>query len=463
MKTRLNHYLQMPLIVLDLFILNCLYLGTLWFYEGTIPTHFSNPYIIFWLVLNICWLLICYIVGTYAEKTIIGFETFTKRTVQVYILWVMALLLYLIFSRENEFSRFFILLSIANFALGLSFNRFLYFGIKNYFKRHNHLVNNVIILGFNDTAKKLASYFEEEEFNTQLLGFVEDAHNVKELTHYPILSNIDDTIAVAEKMEVQEIYSTITPEQNKFIYNLMHDAEKRCIRFKVVPNLSIFLTKPVVIDYIRDLPVLSRRSDPLEDVGNRFKKRLLDLVVSSLVIVFILSWLIPLLGLLIKLESKGTIFFNQLRTGKNDRNFYCLKFRSMRKNKESDLKQATLHDSRVTKLGAFMRKTSLDEFPQFINVFKGEMSLVGPRPHMVKHTTDFSKIVDQYMIRQLLKPGITGWAQINSFRGEITNPEQIRMRVASDLWYLENWTIWLDVRIIFLTVYQVFAGDKHAY
>ena len=135
----------------------------------------------------------------------------------------------------------------------------------------------------------------------------------------------------------------------------------------------------------------------------------------------------------------------------------------MQKNKESDLKQATLNDSRVTKSGAFMRKTSLDEFPQFINVFKGEMSLVGPRPHMVKHTTDFSKIVDQYMIRQLLKPGITGWAQINSLRGEITNPEQIKMRVASDLWYLENWTIWLDVRIIFLTVYQVFAGDKHAY
>ena len=453
----------MPLILLDLFLLNSLYIGTVLFFEGGIPGNFSNPYIVFWLALNIFWLLLCSIFGAYSEKIIIDFETFTKRTVQVYLLWVMAILLYLIFLRESEFSRRFILLTFANYALGLFLNRFLYFGIKNYFKLHNHLVNKVIILGLNDTAKKLASYFEEEGINTQLLGFVEDEQNVRELTHYPILADIDDTITVAKKLDVQEIFSTITPEQNKFIYTLMNDAEKRCVRFKVVPNLSVFLSKPVIIDYIRDLPVLSLRSDPLEDVGNRFKKRLLDLVVSSLVIVFILSWMIPLLGLLIKLESKGPIFFKQLRTGKNDKPFYCLKFRSMRKNKDSDLKQATLHDDRITKLGAFMRRTSLDEFPQFINVLKGEMSLVGPRPHMVKHTTDFSKIVDQYMIRQLLKPGITGWAQINSFRGEITNPEQIKMRVASDLWYLENWNIWLDLRIIFLTVYQVFAGDKHAY
>ncbi len=190
---------------------------------------------------------------------------------------------------------------------------------------------------------------------------------------------------------------------------------------------------------------------------------MLDIMVSGLVVVCILSWLIPILGLLILIESRGPVFFAQLRTGKNDKPFYCLKFRSMRVNKESEIKQATKNDTRVTRLGAFMRRTSLDEFPQFINVLKGDMSLVGPRPHMLKHTTDFSKKVNHYMVRQFLKPGITGWAQINSFRGEITNHLQLKMRVASDLWYLENWNIWLDLRIIFLTVYQVFAGDKNAY
>lgn len=135
----------------------------------------------------------------------------------------------------------------------------------------------------------------------------------------------------------------------------------------------------------------------------------------------------------------------------------------MKVNKESDSKQATKDDKRITRIGKFIRKSSLDEFPQFINVLKGEMSLVGPRPHMVKHTTDYSKIVDQYMIRQFLKPGITGWAQVNGFRGEITEDEQIINRVNEDLWYLENWTIWLDIRIMFMTVYKVFKGDENAF
>jgi putative colanic acid biosynthesis UDP-glucose lipid carrier transferase len=230
-----------------------------------------------------------------------------------------------------------------------------------------------------------------------------------------------------------------------------------------VPNLAYFFSKPVVVDYVRDMPVLSLRSEPLQDVGNRFKKRILDVVISLLVVIFVLSWLIPLIGLLILLESRGPIFFKQARTGKNNQPFMCLKFRSMKPNKDADAKQATKNDNRVTKLGRILRKTSLDEFPQFINVLKGEMSLVGPRPHMVKHTDDYSQVVDQYMIRHFLKPGITGWAQVNGFRGEITEPKQIKMRVQNDLWYLENWNIWLDIKIMFLTVYTILIGDKKAY
>jgi putative colanic acid biosynthesis UDP-glucose lipid carrier transferase len=336
----------------------------------------------------------------------------------------------------------------------------MYLGLSNYFKKRNHLFNKVLIIGYNETAKKLENYFEEEGFNTRLVGFIEDEKNITELTRHPILADIKHTIQTAVEQDVQEIFSTITPEQNNYIYTLMNKAETECIRFKVVPDLSVFINKPVSIKYYRDLPVLSLRSEPLDDVGNRIKKRVLDVVISSLVVIFILSWLVPLLGLLIYLENKGPIFFKQLRSGKNNKTFYCYKFRSMKVNKESDSKQATRNDNRITRIGKFIRKTSLDEFPQFINVLKGEMSLVGPRPHMVKHTTDYSKIVDQYMIRQFLKPGITGWAQINGYRGEITDNEQIINRVNEDLWYLENWNIWLDLRIIFLTVYKVFKDDN---
>jgi putative colanic acid biosynthesis UDP-glucose lipid carrier transferase len=336
-------------------------------------------------------------------------------------------------------------------------------GIKNFYKNNDRIIKKVIILGYNNTAKKLATYFEENGINTQMIGFIEDNENVHELSHYPVLSDICNTLRVAKELGIQEIFSTITPEQNKDIYDLMYQSEKECIRFKIVPDLSVFIRREVHIDYMGDLPILSLRSEPLDDVGNRVKKRILDIIVSLFVMVFILSWLIPIIGLLIILDSKGPVFFKQLRTGKNNKTFKCLKFRSMKFNRDSDSKQATQNDDRMTRIGKFIRKTSLDEFPQFINVFKGEMSLVGPRPHMLKHTFDYSRIVDDYMIRQFLKPGITGWAQINGYRGEIAYPEQIQARVHKDLWYLENWTLLLDIQILFSTVYLLFKGDKNAY
>jgi len=370
---------------------------------------------------------------------------------------------YLFFSRELEISRLFIVSTIGSFGVGLLINRFIYLGLNGYLKKSNYLIKKVLILGYNETAKKLAKYFEEDSLNTQLIGYIENEENIHELSNYPILAEINDTLKVAKESNVNEIFSTITPEQNKDIYNLMYQSEKECIRFKIVPNLSVFITREVHIEYFGQLPILSLRSEPLDDVGNRIKKRVLDIIVSLFVLVFILSWLVPVLGILIFIESGFPIFFKQLRTGKDKKPFYCLKFRSMKSNKDAHSKQATQNDERITKIGKLIRKTSLDEFPQFINVLRGEMSLVGPRPHMVKHTSDYSKLVDDYMVRQFIKPGITGWAQINGYRGEITNPEQIESRVNKDLWYLENWTLWLDIQILFLTLYQMFKGDKNAY
>ncbi|MEP6926395.1 MAG: undecaprenyl-phosphate glucose phosphotransferase [Ginsengibacter sp.] len=460
MNKQFERYLQMTLVILDLVVLNVLYFLCQILFIKRIGSYSMNAYILYWTISNALWLLLSFLLRTYADKVILSFEAFTKRTIQVYLLWIILIMFYLFFSRELEISRLFIVTTISIFGLGLLINRFIYLGIHKYFRSSGYLIKKVIILGYNATAKKLAKYFEEDGRNTQLIGYIEDEENIQELSHYPVVSDISNTLQVAKKLGVQEIFSTITPEQNKDIYSLMYQAEKECIRFKIVPNLSVFITREVHIDYFGDLPILSLRSEPLDDVGNRIKKRGLDIVVSFFVIVFILSWLIPLLGLLIFLESGGPVFFKQLRTGKEKKSFFCWKFRSMKSNKEADMKQATQNDNRVTRIGKFIRKTSLDEFPQFINVFRGEMSLVGPRPHMVKHTSDYSQVVNDYMVRQFIKPGITGWAQINGYRGEITNPEQIQMRVNKDLWYMENWTLWLDIQILFLTIYYVFKGDK---
>lgn len=193
------------------------------------------------------------------------------------------------------------------------------------------------------------------------------------------------------------------------------------------------------------------------------KKRVFDLCFSLCVTILLLSWAIPIIALFIKIESKGPVFFKQLRTGKDKMPFYCLKFRSMRLNDESDHRQATKNDPRVTRIGLFMRKTNIDELPQFINVLRGEMSVVGPRPHMLKHTTDYEQTISTYMMRHLVLPGITGLAQVKGYRGETKEQLAMEMRVKADIEYIKNRTFLLDLKIILLTMLQVARRDSNAH
>lgn len=195
----------------------------------------------------------------------------------------------------------------------------------------------------------------------------------------------------------------------------------------------------------------------------RFSKRLFDVLFSLFFILFVFSWLYPILAILIKLESKGPVFFIQTRTGRNNTHFKCYKFRSMRVNTDADKIQATRDDRRITRVGAFMRKTSLDELPQFFNVLIGNMSIVGPRPHMLSHTEEYSQLTEKFKARHILRPGITGWAQIRGLRGEVKTAEAMIKRVDADVWYLKNWSFLLDLKIIFLTFWITLKGDKNAY
>lgn len=219
----------------------------------------------------------------------------------------------------------------------------------------------------------------------------------------------------------------------------------------------------MTLKFIDTIPVISLRYEPLQHFSNRFMKRSFDLIFSSLVLVLLFPFILLIFGTLIKLSSKGPIFFKQKRTGINGKEFYCYKFRSMKLNDVANSKSATVNDPRVTKIGQFMRKTSVDELPQFLNVFKGEMSIVGPRPHMIQHTSLYSMLIDRFMVRHLVKPGITGWAQVSGFRGETKILADMEGRVRKDVWYIENWSFFLDVKIIFLTIVNVIIGEERAY
>ena len=463
MNQRLGILLRISFAFLDLMVLNVAFFICQYMFQEHLPIEDKIQYTYFWGVCNAAWLIISWGVAIYNEQYILSFERFSRRTMQAFVYFLGAVMLYLAFNKNADLSRLFIISVLTSFAISLLVNRFLHLALHQVFLNKDRMTRKIMILGYNERAKKLAAYLEQEPVKTEIIGFCEEEKNVNELTHYPIVGGLDNVIETSKQYNVTEIFSTISPEQQTGIYSLINEADQACIRFRIIPDLSQFIRKPVHIDYLNDMPVLSLRKEPLDDVANRMKKRLYDIIFSSLIIVLILSWLVPLIALLIWIESKGPIFFIQQRSGKNGKTFNCIKFRSMKVNHEANEKQAVKNDNRITKMGKFMRKTNIDELPQFFNVWTGDMSIVGPRPHMLKHTDDYSKLIKQYMIRHFLKPGITGWAQINGYRGETKTVKDMNDRVQYDLWYLENWSLWLDTRIIFLTVFNTVKGEKNAY
>lgn len=469
MNSRFLRHLQLILAALDLLSINAVFFAAIFivnhnlFNQEFIRIFFEpksiNPY--FGFILTIAWSAIILLGGLYHEKYVLSFELFTKRSMHAFVYFLLLVSIYTLFF-EAEMKGF-IMLVLGSILISLGFNRFLYLAIYHYFKTKEYLINKVVVIGYNNLSKKLVSYLEEDGINKEIIGFCEEYENINELSHYPILSNVSEAVNVCKKYGVTEIYSTIAPEHNPSIYQLIQMADQECIRFKIVPDIGFFVKRQVHIDYLKEMIVISMRNEPLEDLGNRIRKRLFDIFVGSMVTIFILSWLIPIISILILLESRGPVFFRQPRSGKENKSFPCLKFRSMRVNDKAHDLQATKNDSRVTRIGKFLRRTSLDEFPQFLNVIRGDMSVVGPRPHMLKHTDDYSRIIGQYMVRQFVKPGITGWAQIKGFRGETKNLEQMKQRVEHDLWYMENWSLMLDLKIIFITVFNTLKGEKNAF
>jgi len=243
----------------------------------------------------------------------------------------------------------------------------------------------------------------------------------------------------------------------------MKICQRRFIEFEIIPREHNLFPRGTNMEFYGDLPVLVLKDEPLHRLRNKIIKRTFDIFFSSLVILLIFPILLPVVALLIKRESPGPVFFIQKRTGYFNKPFRCFKFRTMKVNSDSDRKQATKGDNRITKIGAFLRKTNLDEFPQFFNVFLGHMSVVGPRPHMLNHTEDYARLIDDFMIRHQVKPGITGWAQINGYRGPTETVNKMAKRVEYDVWYIENWGFLLDIKCIIRTVTNMFKGEENAF
>jgi putative colanic acid biosynthesis UDP-glucose lipid carrier transferase len=330
------------------------------------------------------------------------------------------------------------------------------------FSNGSKSVTKAIILGAGIIGKKLYNELNNNIYlGIKILGFFDD--NTAKKNDECVLGTIEQAKDYIKQHHIETIYCTLPLSAKNKIFDFLNFAEQNVINFHVVPSVSYYTNIPIVLDSICNIPVLSVRKVPLSQTHNAVIKRAFDVIVSFTFLITLFPIIYLILGTLIKLSSPGPVFFKQERTGLKGKNFKCYKFRSMRCNGEAHTRQATANDERKTRIGDFIRRTNLDELPQFINVLKGDMSLVGPRPHMLLHTTEYSKLINKYMVRHFIKPGITGWAQIKGFRGETNKLEDMEGRIKKDIWYIENWSVALDIEILLKTVFIMIIGDKKAY
>lgn len=263
-------------------------------------------------------------------------------------------------------------------------------------------------------------------------------------------------------LHVEEVYCSLSHNESDDLREIMSFCDKNVIHFYYVPRIFSTLQMSLRPELFGNTVIFTNHHEPLHNLSNRIVKRTFDLLFSAIVLLCLLPF-IPIIAIIIKIQSPGPVFFKQERTGLNGDTFMCYKFRSMHINDGADKLQATKNDPRKFAFGNFMRKTNIDEFPQFFNVLIGDMSIVGPRPHMVYHTEKYSSLIDKYMVRHFSKPGITGYAQVTGFRGETEQLWQMEGRIQKDIWYIENWSLWLDIKIIFQTAWSIIHPDKAAY
>ncbi len=451
MKKFKNSDLVIPIsILVHLVVINGI-LGLL-----TPETYFVKYNILYY---NFTWLLIAYSVDYYPTNRKEGFFTHIDKTIKLYLVFGLAYFALFGFTGLSYSSLKFQLLVYTLICLCITWYRVIFFWLRNKYRKVGGNSASVVVIGRDSTLKKMRKVFDDPSLGYRYKGYFDD----KTSNSPTYLGKVIDCFLYVLENDVDEIYCAASKLNQKELKNLINFADNNLVRVKIIPDNKDVFSRAMSIESYLNIPIVNLRKVPLDTEYSRISKRIVDIIISSLVILGVLSWLSVVLYVLVKLESPGPLYFKQKRHGLKRRTFWCYKFRSMTMSKDADTKMATKQDARLTRLGKFMRRTSIDELPQFFNVFMGHMSVVGPRPHMELHTMEYEVSIDKYLVRHFVKPGITGLAQIKGYRGEIMKKADIENRTRFDIFYVEKWTLWFDIEIILKTAFNVFKGEEKAY
>lgn len=463
---RFNKVLKSSVLFGDVLLLNLL----LWGFELIFCNRFyqgnSTSLLQGMVLLSLCYLVCNMQSGVVLHHPVVRSEQIMIRVLRnmvPFVLFSICLLSFFHFEffRSKLFGLFYVALLLILIIYRLTFRYFL-----ELYREKGNNVRMVVLVGSHENMQELYhSMTDDPTSGYRVLGYFEDSPS----NYYPdeiaYLGQPKEVVKYLEQNadRIEQLYCSLPSARSADIVPIINYCENHLIRFFSVPNVRNYLKRRMYFELLGNVPVLSIRREPLELRENRILKRTFDILCSLLFLCTFFPFIYLIVGLAIKISSPGPIFFRQKRSGEDGREFWCYKFRSMKVNAQCDLLQATENDPRKTRIGEIIRKTSIDELPQFINVLKGDMSIVGPRPHMLKHTEEYSQLINKFMVRHFVKPGITGWAQVTGYRGETKELWQMEGRVVRDIWYIEHWTFILDLYIIYKTVYNAICGEKEAY
>lgn len=464
-----NDLIRIAIIIGDFLLLNLLVYLCLEQFDDKTPDYFMDHNAVVVMVANFAMLVAEYFFNTIAYHRRLSAIDLLRR---VFMLSATqsALMFFLLrsISRGGGFFKF--MYYFAGFLfIALLLARLIERGIILYLRAKGKNTQSILFVG-NDPANLMLYHdmLENSSAGTYVKGYYADEPIENAPEQFVHLGNLQQLNAQMEEdkdktnLGIDLLFCCLSHDESAFINRVIHFCDNHVVHFYYVPRMSGNLHLRLIPELYGDVTLFTNRREPLTFIENKFLKRTFDIVVSALTCLVLLPFL-PIVALIIKMQSPGPLFFVQNRTGLNGHTFKCYKFRSMHVNNQADTLQATKDDPRKFPFGEFMRKTNIDEFPQFFNVLKGDMSIVGPRPHMMLHTEMYGKLIDKYMVRHFCRPGITGWAQVTGFRGETKELWQMEERIRRDIWYLENWTFWLDLKIILKTALSIIRPDKQAY
>ncbi len=443
--------------------------GLTYFFVDLFQAYFPNqgPRFIehhnYWVNASI-WGIVALYIGVYRAYVEYQLDVLMRQTWRALVLQQLIVAFFLKINTGHFYIEQVIFIKLGLLFFFIFATRFLLFRIDYAFENRANHFNRIGIYGLNLDAIQLASHFEMKYHGRKFAGIINEEKVLSRSDDdLPIYIQVLRAIDYAQEENIRELFVCVPTHYIHDLNYLFQEAEKKFVRLNIIPSAMDQRRWAYPVQQELGIHFITNRVKPLDSLANRMIKRGFDIVFSLLVILLVLSWLYPILALIIKLQSQGPVIFKQQRTGRGNKVFWCYKFRSMRVNDASDRVQAVKDDVRLTRIGAFIRKTSLDEFPQFVNVLLGDMSVVGPRPHMLYHSQTYQRLVEGFTFRHFVKPGITGLAQISGLRGEVDGHEILQARIQKDIEYIENWSIIQDFKICFLTLYFLFVGDENAY